>query len=570
MTVAAQAQKKVSGSVSSGGMPLPGANVVAKGHQASTATDIDGKFNFTVPNNATTLVVSFVGYKTEEVAITSGEMNISLSEEDNKLEEVVINVGYGTQKKSVVTGAISKVTAKDLEKIPNSRIEQGLQGRTAGVTIAMNAGQPGSGSTVRVRGITTLNDNNPLWVVDGIVVDAGALGAINQADIESIEVLKDASASIYGTRAAAGVILITTKKGKEGKMTVSYNGYTGTSSPERFVKLLNATQYGAIMNERYANGNGAGNIPYPNLGSLGKGTDWQKEIFNTNARRVSHELSLSGGNDRSNYYLSFGNQYQEGIVLPEISNWDKKNIRLNSNHKVKDWLTIGQTIGYTYQKTMGIGNTNSEFGGPLSSALNLDPITPVVVTDPVVANAAPYNNQYSIKDANGNPYGISGPVGQEMTNPIAYAKTRMGQYNWSDDFIGNVFAEIKPAKGFKFRTVLAGKLAFWGAEGFTPLYYLSATVNNVTGKNNISRIENKALNWNIENTLTYERAINNHNFAFLLGQGAYKNNQFLTGTSVTHYGLSTNNWQDASFNDGTVTSDNKIGYAYDGAYLFVC
>ena len=565
MTVAAQAQKKVSGSVSSGGMPLPGANVVAKGHQASTATDIDGKFNFTVPNNATTLVVSFVGYKTEEVAITSGEMNISLSEEDNKLEEVVINVGYGTQKKSVVTGAISKVTAKDLEKIPNSRIEQGLQGRTAGVTIAMNAGQPGSGSTVRVRGITTLNDNNPLWVVDGIVVDAGALGAINQADIESIEVLKDASAAIYGTRAAAGVILITTKKGKEGKLTVSYNGFSGTSSPERFVKLLNATQYGAIMNERYANGNGAGNIPYPNLGSLGKGTDWQKEIFNTNARRVSHELSLSGGNDRSNYYLSFGNQYQEGIVLPEISNWDKKNIRLNSNHKVKDWLTVGQTIGYTYQKTMGIGNTNSEFGGPLSSALNLDPITPVVVTDPVVANAAPYNNQYSIKDANGNPYGISGPVGQEMTNPIAYAKTRMGQYNWSDDFIGNVFAEIKPAKGFKFRTVLAGKLAFWGAEGFTPLYYLSATVNNVTGKNNISRIENKALNWNIENTLTYERAINNHNFAFLLGQGAYKNNQFYTVTSVTHYGLSTNNWQDASFNDGTVTSDNKIGYAYDVA-----
>lgn len=565
MTVAAQAQKKVSGSVSSGGMPLPGANVVAKGQQASTTTDIDGKFNLTVPNNATTLVVSFVGYKTEEVAITSGEMNISLSEEDNKLEEVVINVGYGTQKKSVVTAAISKVTAKDLEKIPNSRVEQALQGRTAGVTIAMNAGQPGSGSTVRVRGITTLNDNNPLWVIDGVVVDAGALGAINQADIESIEVLKDASAAIYGTRAAAGVILITTKKGKEGKLTVSYNGFSGTSSPERFVKLLNATQYGAIMNERYINGNGAGNIPYPNLGSLGKGTDWQKEIFNTNARRFSHELSLSGGSDRSNYYLSFGNQYQEGVVLPEISNWDKKNIRLNSNHKVKDWLTIGQTIGYTYQKTMGIGNTNSEYGGPLSSALNLDPITPVVVTDPVIANAAPYNNQYAIKDANGNPYGISGPVGQEMTNPIAYAKTRMGQYSWSDDFIGNVFAEIKPAKGFKFRSVLAGKLAFWGAEGFTPLYYLSATVNNVTGKNNISRIENKALNWNVENTLTYEKAINDHNFTFLLGQGAYKNNQFYTVTSVTHYGLSTNNWQDASFNDGTVTSDNKIGYAYDVA-----
>lgn len=150
-----------------------------------------------------------------------------------------------------------------------------------------------------------------------------------------------------------------------------------------------------------------------------------------------------------------------------------------------------------------------------------------------------------------------------MTNPIAYAKTRMGQYNWSDDFIGNVFAEIKPAKGFKFKSVLAGKLAFWGAEGFTPLYYLSATVNNVTGRNNISRIENKAFNWNVENTLTYEKAINDHNFSVLLGQGAYKNNQFYTVTSVTHYDLSTNNWQDASFNDNTVTPDNKIGYGYD-------
>lgn len=561
--VSAQAQKTVNGTVNSGGLPLPGANVAAKGASVETSTDIDGKFTLKVPENVTKLVVSFVGYTTKEVAITDGNMTIELSEESNALEEVVINVGYGTQKKSVVTGAISKVTAKDLENVPNGRVEQALQGRTAGVTIAMNAGQPGAGSTVRVRGITTLNDNNPLWVIDGVAVDPGALGALNQSDIESIEVLKDAaSAAIYGAQSAAGVILVTTKKGKSGKLTINYNGFEGVSSPERTLNLLNATQYGAIMNERYVNGGGTGSVPYPDLGALGKGTDWQKAIFSDGARRNLHEVSMSGGGEVSNFYFSFGTQSQEGIVMPEISSYNKKNIRLNSTHKVKDWLTIGQTIGYTHQKSIGIGNTNSEYGGPLASAINLDPITPIVETDPILANGTIYTNPYVIRDNNGNPYGISGVVGQEMTNPIAYAKTRGGQYNWSDDFIGNVFAEVKLMKNLKLRSTLGAKLAYWGGQGFTPLFYLSPTVNNTT-LNNLSRIENRAFNWNTENTLTYTKNIKDHNFTVLLGQGAYKNNEFFKVTSATHFGLSTNDYSEASFNDGTVTQDNKVGYAYD-------
>ncbi|RKS02703.1 SusC/RagA family TonB-linked outer membrane protein [Flavobacterium sp. UBA7682] len=563
--VSAQAQKTVTGSVNSGGFPLPGANVAAKGTTVETSTDIDGKFSINVPANVTKLVVSFIGYATKEVTITDGDMKVELTEESNNLDEVVINVGYGTQKKSVVTGAISKVTAKDLEKVPNGRIEQSLQGRTAGVTIAMNAGQPGAGSTVRVRGITTLNGgNNPIWVVDGVIVDPGALGAINQSDIESIEVLKDAASAIYGARSAAGVILVTTKKGKSGKMTVSYNGFEGISSPERTLSLLNATQYGAIMNERYLNGGGTGNVPYPDLGSLGKGTDWQKAIFNDNARRYSHELSLSGGGEVSNYYFSFGTQNQEGIVMPEISSYQKKNIRLNTTHKVKDWLTVGQTIAYTHQKSVGIGNTNSEYGGPLSSAIHLDPTTPIIETDPILANGIAYTNPYVIRDADGNPYGISPVVGQEMTNPLAYAKTRQGQYNWSDDFIGNVFAEVKPMKGLKFKTAMGAKLAYWGGQGFTPLYYLSPTVNNTT-LNNISRVENRAFNWNIENTVIYDKVIDNHTFSALLGQGFYKDNEFYKVTSATHFGLSTNSFSEASFNDDTVIQDNKIGYAYDVA-----
>jgi TonB-linked SusC/RagA family outer membrane protein len=572
--VSAQAQKTVTGVVTDGSSPLPGANVEAKGVSVSTSTDFDGKFTLNIPAGVTNLVVSYIGYTTKEVAVTDGVMKIELVEESNKLEEVVINVGYGTQKKSVVTGAISKVTAKDLEKLPNVRIETALQGRTSGVTIAMNAGQPGSGATVRVRGITTLNSgNDPIWVVDGIILDSGAIGAINQSDIESIEVLKDAASSaIYGARSAAGVVLITTKKGKSGKLTVNYTGFTGSAAPERTLKLLNATQYGAIMNERFVNGGGQpSNIPYPNLSALGKGTDWQKAIFSTNAAIYSHEVSLSGGNEISNFYLSFGTKSQEGIVLPEISKYDKKNFRLNSTHKVKDWLTVGQTLSYTHQKSVGIGNTNSEYGGPLSSAINLDPITPILVTDPIEANLAPYNNTtdpttatyYVIRDQNGNPYGISPIVTQEMSNPLAYAKTRYGQHNWSDDFSGNFYAQIEPIKGLKLKSTIAGKLAFWGGQGFTPKYYLSATVNN-PGLNNISRVENRALDWNIENTAVYERKFNSvHNFSLLLGQGYYKDRAFYKVTSATHYGLSTNNFADASFNDNTVLLENKIGYAYD-------
>lgn len=561
--VSAQAQKTVTGVVTDGKFPLPGANVQVKGTSASASTDFDGKFSLTAPAGATNLVVSFIGYTTKEVAITDGQMKIELVEESNKLEEVVVNVGYGTVKKSVSTGAISKVTAKDLEKVPNGGVETALQGRTAGVTVAMSAGQPGSRSTVRVRGITTLNGgNDPLWVIDGVVVDPAALGALNQSDIESMEVLKDAASSaIYGARSATGVILITTKKGKSGKMTVNYNGFTGTSAPERTLNLLNATQYGALMNERYVNGGGQpSGLPYPNLSVLGKGTDWQKAIFSDNAERYSHELSVSGGNDVSNFYLSFGTQRQEGVVMPEISQYEKKSIRVNSNHKIKDWLTVGETASYTHQKTVGIGNTNSEYGGPLSSAVNLDPITPLVETDPVLANGQAYTNPYVIRDENGNPYGISPIVGQEMTNPLAYAKTRYGQYNWSDDFISNVYAEVKPIAGLKFRTTLGSKLSYWGGQGFTPLYYLSPTVNNLA-LNNISRVKSNGFDWNIENTVVYDKKYKEHTFSVLFGQGAYRKG-FYNTTSATHFGLQTNDYAEATFN-APVTPLNQRGYNQD-------
>ena len=542
-----------------GGLSVPGATILIKGTTKGTTSDFDGNFEIKAPGNGV-LTISFIGYNTVQEPINGrSEISVKMTTQSQDLNEVVV-VGYGTQKKSVVTGAISSVKAKDLEKVPNGRIEQALQGRVSGVTIAASSGQPGAASTIRVRGITTFGDggNNPLWVVDGVVVDAGGIGFLNQSDIESMEVLKDAaSAAIYGTRAATGVILVTTKKGKSGKITVNYNGFSGVSSPEKTLDLLNATQYGALLNEKSVAAGGP--VIFSNLSALGKGTDWQKEIFNTGAFRYSHELSISGGSDVSNFYASFGLQDQEGIVSTEISNYTKKNFRLNSTHKISKVFTFGQTFGFTKQKFVGIGNTNSEFGGPLSSAINLDPITPILQTDPVLANAAPYSTNPVIRDENGVPYGISELVGQEMTNPLAYAKTRLGNYDWSDDLVGNAYFEAAISKHFKFRTTFGGKLSYWGGQAFTPVYYLSATVNAL--KNSYSQSENSSFAWNVENVATYTNTFGDHNLTVLLGQGAYVDN-IGGGSSATMYGLPITSYEDASFNFDIPQSDRSSG-TYD-------
>ncbi|WP_336515055.1 TonB-dependent receptor [Pollutibacter soli] len=557
----AQSQKTISGRVlDENSAGLPGASVMVKNSSVGTTTNEKGEFTLSVPASAQTLVISSAGYQTTEISVSGNLSSIALQRTAAaRLDEVVV-VGYGTQKKSLVTGAISSVKAKDLENVPNGRIEQALQGRVSGVTILQNSGQPGSTSTIRVRGITTFGagNNNPLWVVDGVVVDAGGIGFLNQSDIESIEVLKDAASSaIYGTRAAAGVILVTTKKGRAGKINVSFNGFYGQSAPAKRMNLLNATQYATLMNERsVASG---GNVLYPDVASLGKGTDWQDAIFNNSAMRYLGEVSMSGGNERSTFYLSAGLQEQDGIVATEISNYKKFNVRLNSTHKISKIFTFGQTLGYTHQKSTGLGNTNSEYGGPLSSAINLDPITKLVITDPIEANSAPYSVNPVIRDPFGNPYGISSIVGQEMTNPLAYIQTRLGGYNWSDDFVGNAYLEVNILPELKFRSTVGAKMAYWGGQGFTPVFYLNAT--NVVSQNNYGKSENKGFNWNIENTLTYSKSIKDHSFTILLGQGAYVEN-IGGGSGLTLFNLPITRWQDASFGFDIPQTSRTSG-AYD-------
>nr|WP_314898407.1 TonB-dependent receptor [uncultured Flavobacterium sp.] len=557
-SVYAQAQDvTVSGKVyDENGLPIPGVSILIKGTSKATASDFDGNYQIKAVSKGT-LVFSYLGYNTAQEPINGrNRIDVKLNPSTESLQEVVV-VGYGTQKKSVVTGAISSVRAKDLEKVPNGRIEQSLQGRVSGVTIAASSGQPGSNSTVRVRGVTTFAGNDPLWVVDGVVVDAGGIGFLNQSDIESIEVLKDAaSAAIYGTRGASGVILVTTKKGKSGKMTVSYNGFAGVSSPEKTLNLLNATQYGAIVNEKSVAAGGP--VKFPDLAALGVGTDWQKAIFNNSAMRYSHEVSISGGNDVSTFYASFGLQDQEGIVTSENSKYNKKNFRLNSTHKLSKIFTLGQTLGFTRVKSSGI-DANNESNGPLISAINLDPITPLVEMDPIEANKLEYSENPVIRDANGNPYGISTLVGQGMVNPVAYTKIRLGAYGVSDDFVGNTYLEAAITKHIKVRSTLGGKLSYWDSQIFTPVYYLGATYS--VSKNSFSRGQNKSFAWNIENIATYTNKFGNHNLTVLLGQGSYVDNMGGGATSKI-YGLPITNYRDASFNFDIPQSNRESG-TYD-------
>jgi TonB-linked SusC/RagA family outer membrane protein len=545
------------------GEPAVGATVSVKGTTTATSVDDQGNYRINVPRANSTLVFTLVGMDAVERTVGSaGTVNVAFQLNQNQMNEVVV-IGYGTQKKSVLTGAISSVKASDVDNQPIARIEQLLQGRASGVTIAASSGQPGASSTLRVRGTTSINNSDPLYVVDGIPVDINGIDYLNPSDIESVEVLKDAaSAAIYGARAASGVILVTTKKGRGGRTLVSYNGYYGVQRPARKLDLLNATEYATLQNEAsLASGSG---IKFANPASLGVGTDWQSIIFNNNARIQDHELSISGGNDRATYYTSFGLFDQEGIVAPEISEYKRANFRTNFNYKVNNWLTLGTNVGYSHIKAMGVGNTNSEYGGPLSSAINLDPITQAVITDPAAAALSPYapnannsNGLGTVRDANGNPYGISTIVQQEMTNPLAYIKTHKGNYGWSDNFVGNAFAEIEPLKGLKIRSNIGAKYSFWGNESFAPISYLNAST--ITKNNALYRENDRGLNYTWENTASYSRNIGAHHVTLLAGTGAYVDNYFSRNGGVTYQNLPVNTYGEASMNYSIVAAD-RIGW----------
>ncbi|MHB8209523.1 SusC/RagA family TonB-linked outer membrane protein, partial [Mucilaginibacter sp.] len=518
------------------GTALPGVTVTLKATTMGTQTDANGHFSINVPVNGT-LRFTFVGYDAREVAVNSQMViNVTLQDNATDLSEVVV-IGYGTQKKATVTGAISGVSAADLKDQQVMRVDDALEGRAAGVTVTQTSGAPGAAPNVIIRGQNSLTNSSPLYVVDGQIWDNGGYESINPNDIESLQVLKDASAAIYGSRASNGVVLITTKKGAQGTPKITYNFYYGNQSVAKEVGLANATQYAQLRNESVTNDGGT--APFANPSQYGTGTNWQDQIFG-NAPIMQQNLAISGGTDKSNYFTSLGYINQEGIVTPAYSDYKRLNFRVNTSSKPKSWLTYGENFNYAYIRSTGNFNTNSVFGGPLSDALNLDPLTPVVVTNvSAQPNASTYTNPsyapYLFRNAQGQPYGISNYVANEIVNPIAAEQLQNGFYNWAHNLQGDVYLQVEPIKGLTIKTEIAAKQSFWGQESFTPLYYLNANNSNLPPATNSQyRQMNQGLEWNWDNTATYARSIGKHNFTILVGQSAEEE----SGTMVqdTNYG----------------------------------
>ena len=548
-----QQEQSVSGMVTDAlGDVLPGVTIVIKGTTQGIITDFDGMYTMNnVPDDAV-MVFSFVGMKTQEIAVAGKiKIDVSLEEESIGLDEVIA-VGYGTQKKSVVTGSISVVKSDDVSNSKITRVDDALQGLTSGVTVAASSGAPGASPTIRIRGTTSINNSDPLYIVDGSVINDG-IDYLNPNDIESIQVLKDAaSASIYGSRASNGVIIVTTKKGKEGVLQINYNMKAGFQGPIRKVDLANATEYAQLRNQSLINDGGTALFADPT--SYGEGTNWQDEIFSNNAKYQDHSLSISGGSDKATYFTSLGYIDQQGIVAPSIAYNKKYSLTTNTSFKIGKYVTVGENLSYTYGKSQTGLNTNSEFGGPLSSALNLDPITSVYADDETASGYSDYAVMNGDKY-----YGISDYVSQEITNPLAHIATQKGNYNWSHNLVGNAYIEIAPIEDLKFRSSISAKKSFWGSESYTPLYYLNASTSNTSNTSHY-RQSDQNLIWNWDNTISYTKNINDHDFTLMVGTSSQK--QTAQGINVTYVGEPALNADAASFNY-SLSAANRIGSGYE-------
>jgi TonB-linked SusC/RagA family outer membrane protein len=504
-------ERTVTGVITSGSdnQPLIGVSIIIKGTTNGTLTDIDGRYTIKVPDENTVLVFSYVGYNKEEIAVSGKSViDVKLAEDLTKLDEIVV-VGYGVQKKSLVTGAISKITGDDLTQSSNLRASQVLQGKVAGAVITNNSGQPGSGVSVRIRGIGTNGNADPLYIIDGLPTSDAGLDFLNPSDIESIEVLKDAaSSSIYGTRGANGVVLVTTKKGKEGSKQVTYDGYYGLQNPWRKLDILNSKEYMTLINEAAANANKPAIFSTAFIAKNAYNTDWQDEMFNYNAPIQNHVLSISGGDEKSTYSSSLSYFGQDGIVAKDNSNFQRIAFRLNATRKL-GFLEMGSILNFANITNKGIDANNQYGGSSLIQALNTPPIVPVKNPD----------------GSWGTPSQASIGLGmQEITNPVAMLSYLNSKTN-TNKAVGNVYGDFdfgkiaSVLKGLKFRTSVSIEYSFVNGRGYTPQYYLDAT--HQTTVNGVNENIDKYNTFNIDNTLAYDKSIRDHHFSVMLGQSSF-------------------------------------------------
>ena len=550
----------VSGNVNdNAGIPIPGANVIVKNTSKGAITDFDGNFIISGVEIGSTITVSYIGYITKEIVVTdNSKLTIQLEEDLAQLDEIVV-IGYGTQRKKEVTGAVSVVSNATIEKLKPTRIEQALQGQVAGVNITTNSGSPGGASTISIRGVSTNGDSRPLILVDGNVVED--LSVINPNDIESMNILKDATAGIYGVRAANGVILITTKTGRKNMpLKVEYSAYTGFQETTRKIPVLNATEYAFIVNEAYANGGST--PPFTDISDFGVGTNWQDEVFQSAAIN-NHNIAFKGGTEKSSYSYSGSFLTQDGIVGGSKSNFTRftnsasYNLDFLDNFKFKSGITLTRT-----NKRNLIENT---LGSVLFNALNMAP-------------------NLSVRDENGD-YSLADGLGAEVINPLAqmentYNRTKvvkiLGFGGLSYDFLDHFTASANIQ--FSYAEV-ENKI-------FDPIdnYGIGKVFN--TQRSIVQELLDFYHDYTFDAFVKYENTFNDvHKLNVLLGTSINKTTGELTGK--IGFEIIDNNIANANINQAidvedrfkdlgrNVTFDSRllsyftrVQYDYKGKYLF--
>lgn len=551
---ASQENLTVSGVVTSAAdqLPLIGVSVQVKGTSNGSITDLDGNYSVSVASGQT-LVFSYIGFKTQEIQITNQKtLNVVMEEDSETLDEVVV-VGYGVQKKKLVTGATVQVKGETLAKMNTNSPLQAMQGQTPGVNISSTSGQPGESMKVSIRGLGTVGNASPLYLIDGV---GGDISTLNPVDIESIDVLKDAaSAAIYGAQAANGVVLITTKSGKAGKAQISFDAYYGWQTQARKADMLNAQEYMMIMDEQAIN---SGNAPYDwssfesiyDANGNVYDTDWVNSMFQNNAQTQSYTLGITGGSETSTYAMSLGYMSQEGIVGgKDVSNYERYNFRINSEHKLfkdSDLLKVGEQVSFVYKMNNGI-SVGNQYNNTLRGAFGTSPLAPIYSDNNIYDS--PYNDTTNSDwyNADGNPYGSM------MTNS--------NNENKDVTFSGNVYAELQPIKNLKFRTVFGAVYTTNEYRSFSPLYQFSIYSFNNT-RTSAAQNMSHGLTMTWTNTATYDWTVGEHAFNALLGMEMSRySGTYLRGTTgMLRDGF--DDWDHAYLDNGTATSaDNGLGAA---------
>ncbi|HNY23244.1 MAG TPA: TonB-dependent receptor [Bacteroidales bacterium] len=586
----AQANVKISGVVLSGANePLTGVTVMQQGTSNGVTTDADGKYSLTVPENAV-LEASYMGFITEVMPVRAGVFtyNFTLKEDDRWLEEVVV-MGYGIQKKKLITGATIQVKGENIEKLNTVNVLGALQSQSPGVYITQSSGQVGEGFNINIRGLGTTGSSTPLYVIDGVA--GGSLSSLNPTDIESIDVLKDAaSAAIYGARAANGVVLVTTKQGKAGQLRITYDGYYGVQNAiTNGVTPLNAEQYMEIINKALLTQDSSGSLlydwdaelPASLLASIKngswKGTNWLEEGTQKNAPITSHALNVIGGTEQSRFSLGFSYLMQEGTIgYPATPHFDRYTARMNSDHSVwkkngRDIIRFGENIVFSnYSKSgVSIGNMYS------NNVRNLLKMTPLL---PAYNDSGDY---YIYKDMVEDGWEFD----QAVNNPLAHLDyTRKNRNSITRRLQANAFLEIMPVKELKFKSSVGYDYYQNSYRYYVPTYILSSKTTNDT--DDVTQGQSWSTNWTWENTLNYTKTFGDHSFDILAGQSlekwgngesiSIKNSNSLFPGSYDHAYISNTQGLDTTNTDisgepsdagSLVSFFGRINYNYKEKYL---